>query len=193
MAESRVLVAGANGQLGSVIVRKLAAAGVPVRAVGRNAQKLESLRAPGVEVVPVDLMNLAALTAACRGVGQIVSTANNNMGTGATSPAKIDLTAHQNLCAAARNAGMRRFLYVSAHGHRPGLAGRYLPHQAVHRRRDPPQRRAVRHPAPDGIHGRLDGSNHRRPDPQERRGHDLRRRHRAAPTTSPWTMWPSSW
>jgi uncharacterized protein YbjT (DUF2867 family) len=109
-------VAGANGQLGSVIVRKLAAAGVPVRAVGRNAQKLETLRAPGVEIVPVDLMNLVALTEACRGVGQIVSTANNNLGKGATSPTRIDLTAHQNLCAAARNAGVRRILYVSAHG-----------------------------------------------------------------------------
>ncbi len=116
MAESRVLVAGANGQLGRVIVRKLAAAGVAVRAVGRNAQKLETLRAAAVEIVPVDLMNLAALSEACRGVGQIVSTANNNMGKGATSPAKIDLAAHQNLCAAARNAGVRRILYVSAHG-----------------------------------------------------------------------------
>jgi uncharacterized protein YbjT (DUF2867 family) len=116
VAETRVLVAGANGQLGSVIVRKLAAAGVPVRAVGRNAQKLDTLRAPGVEIVPVDLMNLAALTEACRGVGQIVSTANNNMGKGAVSPTKIDLPAHQNLCAAARNAGVRRILYVSAHG-----------------------------------------------------------------------------
>ncbi len=109
-------MAGANGQLGSVIVRKLAAAGVAVRAVGRNPQKLETLRAPGVETVAVDLMNLSALTEACRGVGQIVSTVNNNMGKGATSPTKIDLTAHQNLCAAARNAGVRRILYVSAHG-----------------------------------------------------------------------------
>ncbi|CAN5755051.1 SDR family oxidoreductase [soil metagenome] len=116
VAESRVLVAGANGQLGSVIVRKLAAAGIPVRALGRNALKLEACKASGVEVVPVDLMNLAALTEACRGAGQIVSTANNNMGKGATSPTKIDLTAHQNLCAAARNAGVRRIVYVSAHG-----------------------------------------------------------------------------
>jgi len=115
-AGSRVLVAGANGHLGGVVVRKLAAAGTAVRAVGRNAQKLETLEAPGVEVTPVDLMNLAALTEACRGVAQIVSTANNNMGKGPTSPTRIDLTAHQNLCAAARNAGVRRMLYVSAHG-----------------------------------------------------------------------------
>ena len=111
-----MLVAGANGQLGSAIVRKLAAAGVPVRAVGRNARKLETLEAPGVEIVAVDLLNLTALTDACRGVGQIVSTANNNMGKGAASPTKIDLSAHQNLCAAARNAGARRILFVSAYG-----------------------------------------------------------------------------
>ena len=116
VAASRVLVAGANGQLGSVIVRKLAAAGVAIRAVGRDPHKLEALKAPGVETVAVDLMNLAALTETCRGVTQVVSTANNNMGKGATSPTKLDLTAHQNLCAAARNAGVRRILYVSAHG-----------------------------------------------------------------------------
>jgi NADH dehydrogenase len=114
VAESRVLVAGGTGQLGSAIVRRLAADGVPVRAVARNAAKLDSLKAPGVETARVDLMNLAALTEACRGVGQIVSTVNNNMGSGPTSPTKIDLTAHQNLCAAARNTGVRRLLYVSA-------------------------------------------------------------------------------
>ena len=114
--ESRVLVAGATGQLGSVIVARLAAAGVPVRAVARNRDKLERLKAPGIEIMPVDLMNLAALTEACRDVGQIVSTVNNNMGKGPTSPTKIDLTAHQNLCAAARNARVRRLVYVSAHG-----------------------------------------------------------------------------
>jgi NADH dehydrogenase len=111
-----VLVAGATGLLGGTIVRKLVAAGVPVRAVARNREKLAAIAGPGVEIAPVDLLNLAALTEACRGVDQIVSTANNNMGSGATSPTKVDLTAHQNLCAAARNAGVRRLMYVSAHG-----------------------------------------------------------------------------
>jgi uncharacterized protein YbjT (DUF2867 family) len=37
------------------------------------------------------------------------------LGKGPTSPTKVDLTAHQNLCAAARNAGVRRLLYLSAH------------------------------------------------------------------------------
>jgi uncharacterized protein YbjT (DUF2867 family) len=38
------------------------------------------------------------------------------MGSGATSPSRIDLTAHQNLAAAARNARARRLAYVSYRG-----------------------------------------------------------------------------
>ena len=116
MAESRVLVAGASGLLGGVITRKLLAAGVPVRALGRNADKLAPLAKAGAEVAAVDLMNLSKLTEACRGIGQIVATANNFMGSGPTSPTKIDMTAYQNLCAAARNTGVRRLVYVSFRG-----------------------------------------------------------------------------
>lgn len=115
MNESRVLVAGATGQLGRVIVRKLLASGRSVRALARNADKLASA-APGAEIAAVDLLDLPKLNEACRGVDQIVATANNNMGTGATSPTRVDLPAYQNLCAAARNAGVRRLLYVSYHG-----------------------------------------------------------------------------
>jgi len=113
VAESRVLVVGATGQLGGAIVRKLVAAGVPVRALARSVKKLQALTDLGVEIAPVDLLNMAAINAACRGVGQIVATANNNMGTGPTSPKRIDLPAYQNLCAAARNAGVRRLVFVS--------------------------------------------------------------------------------
>jgi NADH dehydrogenase len=116
VAESRVLVAGATGQLGQVVVRKLAAAGIPVRALARNKDKLAALAGPGVELVPVDMRNVPALNEACRGVAQIVATANNNMSQGPTSPTRIDLPAYQNLCAAARNAGVRRLVYVSYRG-----------------------------------------------------------------------------
>ena len=112
---SRVLVAGATGQLGRVIVHKLAAAGMPVRALARNANALAEF-SPLAEVAAVDLLDVPKLTEACRGVDHIVATANNNMGKGATSPTRIDLPAYQNLCAAARNTGVRRLIYVSFHG-----------------------------------------------------------------------------
>jgi uncharacterized protein YbjT (DUF2867 family) len=115
MSESRVLVAGATGQLGSVITRKLIASGAKVRVLARNAKALAAFE-PAAEIAPVDLLDVPALTEACRGVDQIVATANNNMGKGATSPTKIDLPCYQNLCAAARNAGVRRLIYVSFRG-----------------------------------------------------------------------------
>jgi uncharacterized protein YbjT (DUF2867 family) len=110
--DSRVLVVGATGQLGRVIVRKLVASGTRVRALSRNATKLAELGA-GAEIAPVDLLDVPGLNDACKGIDQIVATANNNMGKGATSPTRIDLPAYQNLCAAARNAGVRRLIYVS--------------------------------------------------------------------------------
>jgi uncharacterized protein YbjT (DUF2867 family) len=119
MAESRILVVGATGQLGSVIAGKLLKTGVPVRALARNAQKLESLGRLGAEMAAVDLLDLTKLTETCRGVAQIIATANNNMGKGPTSPGRVDLTAYQNLCAAARNTGVRRLVYVSYRGATP--------------------------------------------------------------------------
>ena len=106
MTRPPVLVVGATGQLGGVIARKLLAAGVPVRALARDRAKLEALAAAGAEVAAVDLLDLPKVTETCRGVSQIISTANNNMGKGARSPLRIDLTAHQNLCAAARNLNL---------------------------------------------------------------------------------------
>src|SRR5687768_4385790 len=115
MSDSRVLVVGATGLLGRVIVRKLIASGVPVRALARNADAL-ARHAPGAEVAAVDLRDVQQLTEACRGIDQIVATANNNMGQGATSPTKVDLAGYQNLCAAARNTGVKRLTYVSYRG-----------------------------------------------------------------------------
>ena len=92
MSGSRVLVVGATGQLGRVITRKLIAAGTPVRALARNAQKLEQF-APQAEIAAVDLRDVRKLTEACRAIDQIVATANNNMGTGANSPTRIIMAA----------------------------------------------------------------------------------------------------
>src|SRR5262245_14702850 len=119
MSGSRVLVVGATGQLGAVVARKLVAAGVPVRALARDRDKLASAVA-GAELAPVDMLDLPKLTEACRGIDQIVATANNNMGKGKASPRRIDLTAYRNLCAAARETGVRRLVYVSFRGVSPG-------------------------------------------------------------------------
>jgi uncharacterized protein YbjT (DUF2867 family) len=115
MRDGRVLVVGATGQLGGAILRTLVAAGVPVRALARPSQRLTQL-ANTAEIAAIDLRDVTRLNEVCRGITQIVATANNNMGKGPTSPTRLDLSAYQNLCAAARNAGVRRLMYVSYRG-----------------------------------------------------------------------------
>lgn len=110
----RVLVAGATGLLGGVVTRKLLASGVPVRALGRNRDKLELFAAAGAETSVTDLLDPSAVARACEGVGQIFSTANNVMGSGITSPTRVDVQAYRNLCAAAKAAGVRRIVHCSA-------------------------------------------------------------------------------
>jgi len=116
MTEGRVLVAGATGELGGAIARLLLDEGVPIRALARGREKLQPLADRGAEIAAVDLLDHRAVADACRGIAQIVSTANNNMGSGKAGPGRIDLTAHQNLCAAARNARVQRLVYVSFRG-----------------------------------------------------------------------------
>lgn len=111
-----ILVVGATGRLGGVVARKLLAAGHPVRALARNATKLEPLHALGAQVIVADLLDHAAVERACAGVQQVYTSANNVMGSGATSPNRVDIPAHRNLCAAAKHAGVRRLFYVSAMG-----------------------------------------------------------------------------
>jgi uncharacterized protein YbjT (DUF2867 family) len=115
VSEPRTLVVGATGKLGGAIARQLIAEGVPVRALGRNRDRLSALP-PAADIAAIDLRDLRALTEACRGADQIVATANNALGSGPNSPARIDLTGYQNLCAAARSAGVRRIVYVSYKG-----------------------------------------------------------------------------
>ena len=191
MADSRVLVAGATGQLGRVITRQLLDAGVKVRALARNAGALAAF-APRAEIAAVDMRDLAKLTEACRGVDQIVATANNNMGQGANSPSRTDLGAYQNLCAAARNTGVRRLVYVSYRGVAQDAPVdifriKWYIEDAIRRSGIPWV--MLR---PTGLHGHLDRPDSREGHPRERRGDDLRRRHGLSPTTSRWRTSPRS-
>ncbi|MBM4185713.1 MAG: SDR family oxidoreductase [Gemmatimonadetes bacterium] len=112
----RVLIAGATGALGQVIAGKLLERGYRVRGLARNPDRLANLVARGLEPARGDLLDPASLAAACRETDQIVSTANSFMGSGAASPTKVDVAGYTNLMAAAKAAGVRRVVHVSAYG-----------------------------------------------------------------------------
>ena len=63
-ALGRVLVTGASGIVGWSIVEALCARGHEVRVVARNVDHTRTVLAPGVDVVPGDLLDAHSLAAA---------------------------------------------------------------------------------------------------------------------------------
>ena len=114
MARDLILVAGATGTLGSEIAKRLLQQEWRVRALSRDGKKLEALATLGAEPFTGDMLDRAAMDRACQGVSQVVSTANNLIGKGARSPNRIDEPMYRTLGAAARNAGVTRWVHISA-------------------------------------------------------------------------------
>ena len=117
-----ILVIGATGRLGSEICRRLTAAGKPVRALVRatsDQAKVDALKSHGVELAQGNLRDRASLDAACRGVEAVISTVSampasydpvgNNI-------QNVDIEGVSSLIAAARAAGVGRFVYTSFTG-----------------------------------------------------------------------------
>lgn len=110
------LVAGATGSLGGRIVRTLLGGGGRVRALARKlGDATTSLEHAGAEVVLGDLKDPASLRQACRGVDVVVSTASATRRTDDT-PENVDMRGTINLIDAAREAGVRHFVFVSTLG-----------------------------------------------------------------------------
>lgn len=115
-----ILVCGATGELGGRIVRLLVADGQKVRALVRPDTDATGLQLIGVGVVLGDLRDPATLGPALVGIETVVTTANaiSRMLAGSTdlTIAEVDGQGTQNLIHAAEEAGVRRFVLVSAAG-----------------------------------------------------------------------------
>jgi uncharacterized protein YbjT (DUF2867 family) len=111
-----ILVVGATGLLGGAIARRLRAGGHAVAGLVRSGSpKAAALRAEGVEIRTGDLRDSASLEAACKGVDGVASTATAVVSGGSgNSLAAVDGAGQAALVEAARRAGVRRFLFVSA-------------------------------------------------------------------------------
>jgi NAD(P)H dehydrogenase (quinone) len=104
-----VVVTGATGHLGRLVVTELLAAGVPARdvvAVGRRTETLADLTAQGVRVVAADYEDPDSLRTAFAGADTLMLVSSNAVGR--------RVGQHQNAIDAARDAGVRRIVYTSA-------------------------------------------------------------------------------
>jgi NADH dehydrogenase len=112
-----VLVVGATGLLGFEICRRLREAGEEVRALVRTPStgRVAELAALGAHLVKGDLKQAASLRTACAGSSVVVSTATatSRKGGGDTIES-VDRDGQLALVRAAADAGVRRFVYISA-------------------------------------------------------------------------------
>lgn len=124
-----ILVTGASGYLGSHIVRRLAHAGRPTRAMVRSrmfAQKEGRLAGLNIEWVEADITQPESLRDAMRGVEAVIHTVAIAIEKGGRSYEDINYQGTVNVVEATKAAGVRRFVYISQLGANASLPYRFL-------------------------------------------------------------------
>src|SRR5258708_4352601 len=114
-----ILIVGASGRLGSVVVQHLLAQGKSLRVMTRDSRGLAHLKQQGVEIVSGDLRDRASLASACQGVEQVLAAAHALDGKGDNNPQTVDDMGNRHLIDAAKAAGVERFIFVSIQGASP--------------------------------------------------------------------------
>lgn len=122
------LVVGATGSLGGTIAKKLLAEGERVRVLVRAGSPARAgnphtdpttLKELGAETMHGDLREPRGLAAALRGVDVVVNTASGTKRAPPDTTSAIDATGTASLARAAAEAGVSRFVHVSAAGADP--------------------------------------------------------------------------
>jgi uncharacterized protein YbjT (DUF2867 family) len=114
-----ILVAGGTGTLGTHVVRALTAQRTQVRVLTRRAERASHLAGTGAEIVVGDVRDPAAVEKALAGTSAVVSAVQGFAGTEPAGPRAVDLGGNANLIRAARAAGTRQFVLISAAGAAP--------------------------------------------------------------------------
>lgn len=114
-----ILVVGATGTLGGKITHNLLAKGKPVRVLVRPRSIYRPLMEAGAQAVFGDLKDPKSLEVACHGVDVVISTANSALRGGEDNAETVDLQGNRNLIDAAREAGVKQYIFVSALGVSP--------------------------------------------------------------------------
>jgi len=130
MERMDVTIVGGHGQIALLLGRRLSEAGHRVRSTIRNPEHAVDVIAAGAEPVGVDLEDsVSDLDAAVRGADAVVFAAGAGPGSGPQRKRDVDLGGAVRLIGAARDAGIRRYVMVSATGtERATVAGAMGPY-----------------------------------------------------------------
>jgi NADH dehydrogenase len=110
-----ILLTGATGNVGSALLRRLAATGEPVRALVRHPRRLGAERVR-VQIALGDLSDASSFRHALRGVDTVVHLAASIRDQPHASIEEVNGLGTLRLVRAAERAGVKRFLFFSALG-----------------------------------------------------------------------------
>jgi len=109
-----ILVVGSTGLVGGMITRTLLGQDRRLRILVRPGSDYHAFVAAGAESALGDLKDPASLAVACRGVDTVITTASAGERGGDDTAQSVDLDGNANLIEAARAAGVKQFIFVSA-------------------------------------------------------------------------------
>jgi uncharacterized protein YbjT (DUF2867 family) len=110
----RILVAGATGYLGGFVARELKARGYFVRALVRSPKKLDQLWDSTDEIVRAEVTRPDTLEHICDGIDVVFSSIGITGQKDGLTFRDVDYQGNKNLLEVALQAGVRKFVYVSA-------------------------------------------------------------------------------
>jgi uncharacterized protein YbjT (DUF2867 family) len=121
---NRILVAGASGALGRLVVQQLLERGTSVRVLRRPTSRASALlNNAQFETIIADLTDPSSLRGTCDGIDAVISCAGASMDMkkikDRTSFMDVDLQGNSALLQEAQRAGVRKFVYVSVGGEGP--------------------------------------------------------------------------
>jgi len=112
-----VVVAGATGRTGQLVVKHLLAEGYEVRAMVRSLEKGKQVLGGGITMVRADVTEPSTLPSLLSGADSVVSAIGaSGKEKGKASPEAVDYTGSVALIDAARSAGIKKFVMVSSGG-----------------------------------------------------------------------------
>jgi uncharacterized protein YbjT (DUF2867 family) len=124
----RLFITGGTGFVGREVLRQAHAAAHSLRILVRkpdSASVLELSRSYRVELHPGDVLDPVSLKGALTEVDAVIHLVGIISECGQNTFENLHIRSTQNVVAAAQDAGIKRFVYMSALGTRPGACSRY--------------------------------------------------------------------
>jgi len=114
--QRNILIVGGTGMLGRELAHQLLQSGNEIYVMTRSAEKCSDLRQAGVHIISGDLIDKASLLKACKGMDIVVAAAHSLIGKGKYDSPRVDYQGHKDLIDAAKQNGVKYFIYTSVIG-----------------------------------------------------------------------------